>query len=192
MNKLFSYIVKKYQPFKIKLYKAFSTNNVIGKPKLVSPTLFIGKGTITIKDTVEVGYFPSPFYYNSVNHIEARFKEASIEIKDNVRINNSFTIIAEKGAITIGEKCLIGTEVFIVNSDFHELHPEKRNSGNHKSKNVVIGNNVFIGSRVTILKGVTVGDNSVIASGAVVTKSFPENSIIAGNPAAVVKQINHD
>ncbi len=55
------------------------------------------------------------------------------------------------------------------------------------SKDVVIGSHVWIGGRVTILKGVTIGDNSIVGAGSVVTKDVPENAIVAGNPAKVIK-----
>ena len=60
------------------------------------------------------------------------------------------------------------------------------------SKSVLIGDNVFIGQNVTILKGVKIGDNVVIGNGAVVTKSFPDNVIIAGNPAKIIKKIEEN
>ena len=83
----------------------------------------------------------------------------------------------------------VGTNVEIIDSDFHNLDPNLRNSGNHKCKPVKIGRNVFVGSNVKILKGVTIGENSVIANGSVVVKDIPANVIVAGNPASVIKEI---
>ncbi len=98
-------------------------------------------------------------------------------------------IIAERSQISIGKNTLIGTEFTVYDSDFHDLHPERRMSVIVKTASVIIGEDVFIGSRVTILKGVTIGKNSVIASGAVVTGSIPENCIAAGVPARVVATV---
>lgn len=65
----------------------------------------------------------------------------------------------------------------------------ERISGKEFGKSVTIGNNVWIGGRAIINPGVTIGDNTVIASGAVVTKDVPENVVVGGNPAKVIKKI---
>jgi maltose O-acetyltransferase len=76
-----------------------------------------------------------------------------------------------------------------MNSDFHSLEPESRLQGLRvDSADVSIGNNVFIGARVTILKGAQIGDDSVIAAGSVVSGAFPPRVLLAGNPA-VVKRV---
>jgi acetyltransferase-like isoleucine patch superfamily enzyme len=71
----------------------------------------------------------------------------------------------------------------------HELHPTRRSSGKHETAAVEIGNNVFIGSRVTVLKGVVIGDNSVIANGSIVIKDVPSNVVAGGIPAKVIRTI---
>lgn len=185
--KLFYKIIFKLRNF---YYKGLSNYNIVsGKPILNQPVLFIGKGRIQIDENVNFGYFPSPYFYNTLSHIEARQDTAIIRFKKGIVMNNNFTAIAEKSSITIGENVLIGSNVQIVDSDFHEIDPKRRNSGNHKCKPVVIEDNVFIGNNVIILKGVTIGENSIISAGAIVYESFPENVIIAGNPAKIVKQI---
>jgi acetyltransferase-like isoleucine patch superfamily enzyme len=95
--------------------------------------------------------------------------------------------------IDIGERCLIGADVMIVDTDFHAIEPEGRSTTTdwsriHSAK-IRIGNDVFIGARVVILKGVDVGDGSVIGAGSVVTKSIPPRSVVAGNPARCVGKI---
>jgi maltose O-acetyltransferase len=57
-----------------------------------------------------------------------------------------------------------------------------------ESDPVIIGDNVWIGERAIILKGVNIGDNAIVAAGSVVTKSIPNNSLVAGNPAKIIKQ----
>lgn len=190
-NWIVSFWAKKYQRFRIRLYKQLSKNDrVLGTPKQNVPILYKGNGEIGFGNEVILGYDPSPFFYNAVTYLEARDKNATITIGDNVIANNGLSIIADRGAIKIGSNVLIGSEVFIINSDFHGIHPSERNSGNHKCEDVIIQDNVFIGSRVTITKGVEIGENSIISAGAVVTKKFPKNVIIGGNPAKIIKEID--
>jgi maltose O-acetyltransferase len=74
----------------------------------------------------------------------------------------------------------------------HPLNPTERNSGREFGKPVTIGNNVWIGGGAIINPGVNIGDNAVIASGAVVTKDVPENVVVGGNPAKILKSIEID
>lgn len=168
-----------------------STNkNVFGVPIINQSTQLVGEGTICFEKQVQLGYYPSPFFYSGYMYLEARNSDAIIKIGNNTMINNNIVIIAESGMIEIGDNCLIGANVEIINSDFHHIHPNKRNNGTHKSKSIHIGNNVFIGSNVKIMKGVTIGDNAVIANSSVVFEDVKENVIVKGNPAIEVNKIN--
>lgn len=94
-------------------------------------------------------------------------------------------------AISIGSDCMIAAGTKIQDSDGHPLDPELRRSGakvpEDEIKPVVIGTNVWVAPRCTILKGVTIGDNAVVATGSVVTKDVPANALVAGVPARVVR-----
>jgi acetyltransferase-like isoleucine patch superfamily enzyme len=112
----------------------------------------------------------------------------NITIGKNVFFNTGCSF-QDRGGITIGDGSQIGMNVTIATLN-HGLSLETRNT-TYPSP-VVIGENVWIGSNATILPGVTIGDNSVVAAGAVVTKVVPENTVVAGVPAKVIKKINNN
>lgn len=86
--------------------------------------------------------------------------------------------------VYIGNNVMLGADVKIWDTDFHPIDAECRNRGAEgKCKPVFISNNAFVGACSIILKGVTIGENSVIDAGSVVTKDVPPNQIWAGNPA---------
>ena len=97
-------------------------------------------------------------------------------------MNNNVVLVSDGPGIFIGKRSMLGTHCEIIDSDFHDLHPDRRTNGVGKSGRVEIGENVLIGSNVKILKGVKIGNNTVIANGAVVTRSVPENMMVFGNP----------
>ncbi|AYB39870.1 sugar O-acetyltransferase [Brevibacillus laterosporus] len=90
--------------------------------------------------------------------------------------------------IRIGEHCMLGPGVHIYTA-MHPLHPLERASGLEYGKPVVIGNHVWIGGGAIINPGVRIGHNVVVASGAVVTKNVPDNVVVGGNPAVIIKEI---
>src|SRR5438046_2644505 len=122
-------------------------------------------------------------------------------IGDFTLLNGALIMAEEK--IDIGSHCLISWNVGIADSDFHPLEPAQRLIDAQalapffkgrparpklKTAPVIIADNVWIGMNAVILKGVTVGENSVVAAGSVVTKNVEPNTVVAGNPAQVVKQ----
>ena len=121
--------------------------------------------------------------------IRAMSSGAHIIIGSDVGLSGT-TICANK-KVTIGDSCLIGADVMICDTDFHPINPIGRRYGNDEvnSAPVLIERNVFIGARTIILKGVIIGENSVIGAGSVVTSSIPANCIAAGNPCRVLKQL---
>lgn len=165
-------------------FRLLSTfTNVKNRSTCLLPTLFNGSGLIQVGSGVSLGVVNSPYYFSAYNYIEARSDSARVVIEDGVQINNNFVCIAESTEITISENALIGFNVQIYDSNFHDLNPLHRHKTDPNPKSVLIGKNVFVGSNVTILKGVIIGDNSIVGAGSVVTQSIPANCIATGNPA---------
>jgi len=110
----------------------------------------------------------------------------NITIGKNVFLNTGCSF-QDRGGINIGDGSMIGMNVTIATLN-HGLPLETRNTTYPFP--VIIGKNVWIGSNATILPGVKIEDNSVVAAGAVVTKDVPRNTVVAGVPAKAVKKIN--
>ena len=116
--------------------------------------------------------------------------EASIHIGNNTGMSG--VCICAAKSIRIGKDCLLGADVIITDTDFHGVSPELRNDPDEHyrtSKPVIIEDNVFIGARSIILKGVTIGTNSVIGAGSIVSGNIPANIIAGGNPCRILKQL---
>lgn len=101
--------------------------------------------------------------------------------------NFNFTVLDE-APVTIGDDCFIGPNVSIYTA-CHSTDPIERNSRQEWAKSVTIGNNVWIGGSVTILPGVSIGDNVSIGAGSVVVKDILSNTVAVGNPCKVIKNI---
>ncbi len=109
------------------------------------------------------------------------FKGACLKLGKNSFINSDCKIRCSK-EITIGENCAISHDVTIMDSDVHAIN------GVVNTKPVHIGNHVWIGTRVTILRGVAIGDGAVIAAGSVVINDVPAGSLVGGIPATVLNE----
>ncbi|MBA7844053.1 galactoside O-acetyltransferase [Klebsiella sp. RHBSTW-00484] len=112
----------------------------------------------------------------------------NIHIGDNFYANFNFTIVDDY-TVTIGDNVLIAPNVTISVTG-HPVHHELRKAGEMFSFPVTIGNNVWIGSNVVINPGITIGDNSVIGAGSVVTKDIPPDVVAVGVPCKVIRSIN--
>lgn len=112
---------------------------------------------------------------------------ANLQIGNNCFFNHNCSITcAEK--IIIGDNCMFANNLVIVDHD-HAIK-DGMISGNLKTKQVIIGNNVWVGANCAILKGVSIGNGAIIAAGAVVTGDVPEYTIVAGVPAKVIKNLD--
>lgn len=113
---------------------------------------------------------------------------AEISIGNNVGMSGSVICCSKK--ISIGNGCLLGSNVLIADTDFHPIDKlNRRYAKPNPGKEIIIEDNVFIGTGSIILKGVRIGENSVIGAGSVVTKDVPSNSVAAGNPCKVIRDL---
>lgn len=111
----------------------------------------------------------------------------SITIGDYVLLSPGSRVSASD-EITIGDSVMFANGVYVTDSDWHGLYD--RTARDEKVAPVHIGENVWLGDHATVLKGVTIGENSVVAARAVVTRDVPANVVVAGNPARVVKELD--
>lgn len=119
-------------------------------------------------------------------------ENAELKIGNDTGISQSAIVCTS--SVVIGDNVKIGGGTRIYDTDFHSLDWQTRKCRHldlksKKSLPIYIGNYVFIGARSIILKGVTIGDRSIIAAGSVVTKSIPENEIWGGNPAKFIRKM---
>jgi len=193
------YIIKLLRGFKLVFYGKMPCKIMLGKSVKLLYTKKIQLGTwvkignnvtlsglgkrgVVFGDNVSIGSFSNIITSTSLNNIGEH-----ITIGDNTGIGE-FAYLGGGGGLNIGSDCSIG--------QYFSCHPENHNFENEETlmryqgvtrKGIIIGNNCWVGSKVTILDGVRIGDNCVIAAGAVVTKSFENNSVIAGVPAKRIK-----
>lgn len=168
--------------------------NLLGKPGKMEGILTIRssrKGAITIGKKVQ---FRSGKGYNIIGGdtrlILRAYRNGSITIGNNVGISNS--AIVSMNHIEIEDNVFIGGSCKIWDTDFHSLNVVNRlmpYDTDIKSAPICIKRGAFIGAQSIILKGVTIGENSIIGAGSVVTKDIPEGQIWAGNPARYVREV---
>ena len=113
---------------------------------------------------------------------------SNIHVGENFHANFD-CVFLDVCEIRIGDNCMVAPGVHIYTAT-HPLDPMERISGAEYGKPVTIGDNVWIGGRAVINPGITIGNNVVIASGAIVTKDVPDNVVVGGNPAKIIKEID--
>lgn len=110
-----------------------------------------------------------------------------LEIGERSLVNFGCSIVAFQ-RVSIGQGALIGPHCMIMDTDFHHVEPERRLEPPEASP-ISIGENVWLGARVIVMPGVTIGDDAVIGIGSIVTKDIPPRSVAVGVPARVVKTL---
>jgi acetyltransferase-like isoleucine patch superfamily enzyme len=141
-----------------------------GRPKVVN------EGTMTFGDRVRLD--------SSVATLElVALAGGHLDIGDNVFINYGSSLVAST-LIRVGNDSLIGTHVMVMDTDFHRIEDKVYDTS---GKPVILEERVWLGNRSIVLKGVTIGHDSVVAAGSVVTSDVPPRCIVAGVPARVVR-----
>ncbi len=121
--------------------------------------------------------------------ISTRRAGASITIGDDFGMTGG-SLVCER-RISIGDRVWVGANAIITDTDFHPLDPEQRRTQPSAANTapVTIADDVFVGMNALVLKGVTIGAGSVLAAGCVVVRDVPPRSVVAGNPARVVREL---
>lgn len=156
-------------------------------PNCQQKTLFTGSGTVELGNNCSFGYKKGGFHRGGSVEIQPRYKLSKIVIGNNVTTNNNIFLCAAN-YIEIGSNTLIGQNVIVMDFEAHCIEPDKRRQLGSIGT-IKVGKNVWIGNNVTILKNSEIGENSIVATGAVVTGKFPINVIIGGVPAKIIKTI---
>jgi maltose O-acetyltransferase len=148
------------------------TVRLIGKPFVVN------EGTMIVRDRVRL--------ISNVATLElATGPDGVLDIGERSYINYGCSLSASK-LVKIGADCQIGTHCILMDNDFHRLEPDRRNE-RPESKPIVLEDNVWLGGRVIVLSGVTIGEGSAIGAGSVVTRDIPPKVVAAGVPARVIR-----
>ena len=195
-EKVFIYLIPRWRgALSLLWYRLLYRDIKIGANTLCWGSVAIAKSpdsSITIGDNVRIGsdFLRAGIAIYSKLKIQA-FAKSKITIGDRAALSGT-SITCRTTSIEIGPGVIIAPNVIIVDSDFHSpWPPENRTTtpGYDRDKAVKIHKNVWVGMNSLILKGVTIGENSVIAAGSVVTGDIPANVIAGGNPAKVIKNL---
>ena len=153
-------------------YNTLEYDNILERYSLMKKILKEAKGTFFIEQ---------PFMCDYGFHIS---------IGDNFYSNHNL-IILDPAKVTFGNNVSIGPNCGFYTAE-HPLDAEQRKTGVEFAKPITVGNNVWIGGGVNVLAGVTIGNNVVIGAGSVVTKDVPDNCVIGGIPAKIIKKLDNN
>lgn len=197
MRRLFFFLRSKLRQIRTFFYccligvKYDSSWTFYGRPYMLRPSIFhTNRNTIQIgKNFIATSQFPK----NSIGVFQpvllnARHPNSLIVIGNNVGMSGC--TVKAMSSVTIGNNVLVGSGVLISDNDSHPLLASERHDNTKIAvKPIVIEDDVFIGARAIILKGVTIGKGAVVGAGAVVSADVEPYTIVAGNPAKKIKDI---
>jgi len=185
-----SFLVRFFFQLKTNLYYHLSfkkkINSLKGRPLiwgiwnviLYGPNINLGRGVIIVG---------ANGYKTNLTVIKKGKTEGEINIGDNVLVMNGVRI-SSASKISIGHNCMLANFCYLTDADWHDLYDRSQTPG--KTAPIHIKDGAWIGDSAIILKGVTVGENSVVGAGSVVSKDVPPNVVVAGNPARIIKQLD--
>ena len=156
-------------------------------PSFDQITLFNGQGVVEIGKNCSFGFKRGGFHRGGSIELQARYKNSKIKLGNRIATNNNVFMCAAN-YIEVGDEVFIGQNVCLMDFEAHGVMPNKRREIGEIGQ-VIVGNNVWIGNSVTILKNSEIGENSIVAAHAVVNGKFPNNVIIGGVPAKIIKKI---
>jgi acetyltransferase-like isoleucine patch superfamily enzyme len=147
--------------------------------------MFRGSGSVAVAEHAtlgdrDAGLAGAPIW------LSARHRGSEVWIGRHTRLANGVELTALQ-RIAVGDGCLIGAGVRMVDGDFHGIEPDERSSEGAKAA-VDVGERVWVGMGAIVLKGVRIGDGAVVGAGAVVTKDVPAGAVAVGNPAAAISR----
>lgn len=181
------------------------------KEKMIAGELYLAGDALLVKERQEARALLEKFN----RELDPSAREAMLKgifgkvadrvyIEPNLRFDYGYNLFVGKNfyanfdcifldvcPITFGDNCMLAPNVQIYTAS-HPLDPTERNSGREDGAPVTIGNNAWLGGGSIILPGVTLGDNVVVGAGSVVTKSFPDNVVLGGNPARVIRYLTEE
>lgn len=172
--------------YKIFLYKVIYLNR-INFNSLIRTRILRGSSIIITGNKAKVSIGSN---FSTRRYVCLRISEGELTIGNNIFMNNNVSINCVN-KINIGNDCLFGENVKIYDHDHYFSYNEPIREQGLKCKPIEIGNNVWIGSNVTILKGVNIGNNVVIGAGVVVRKDIPDNTIVYTQPELILKSIKY-
>ena len=182
--KVFFFLVFSLAYYQFSFKKKFT--HIGGRPRawgiwgirVFGPNISIGK---------DVVFVSADGAKTNLSSIKGNGHEGRIAIGNNVLVMNGVRLSSAAG-ITIGDGCMLANYCHITDADWHDIHNRKEYPG--KAEPVVLERGAWIGDSAIVCKGVTIGENSIVGAGAVVTKDVPPNVVVAGNPAEVVKKLD--
>ena len=189
----FNFINTKYKQIKNKLeifgklrknkIKISGNNNII----YVGKNSLLRDSNIFIKGNNNILYIGEDCAVNNLSIILDN-EGSEIRIGNKTSIAKAQIVSLEPYKIEIGEDCMLSYDIEIRNTDSHKIYDKNTNQRINEGKSINIGNHVWLGMRAVILKGVNIGNNSIVAGGSIVTKDVKANTIVSGNPARQIKE----
>ncbi|MCC6442031.1 MAG: acyltransferase [Armatimonadetes bacterium] len=158
--------------------------------RLIGRPLFRGKGIVELGDRVTLSSSWKDYHLalNRPVKLDALLESSRIIIGDETILHG--TSIFAVGRVEIGKRCMLAGNIIVLDCNYHPLTPELRHCAlSLESEPVVLEDNVWVGINSILLPGASVGKNSVIGAGSVVTRPVPPDCVAAGNPARVIKEL---